>query len=114
MLLIVVLLALATVAMGIVLATSRVRYGLPHGLDAATHGLFALATLMVLTVSVLIAGVTRPLTTVFGVLAVAALLGLWLLRKHVRDKRLPWTLLVLHALAALSGLVLLIRAYWLQ
>ncbi|HEX5091691.1 MAG TPA: hypothetical protein VFV84_03275 [Burkholderiales bacterium] len=82
----------------------------PPGALAAVHGAAAAAALLILLWAVVQAGGGAAVSWALGLLAVAALGGFFLVSFHLRGRRLPSAGVVVHALAAVAGFVLLLLA----
>ena len=109
----VVLLAI-TGAGGLLMAAIRLK-GSPHPPDwlAMLHGLLAGSGLTLVLYAALTVGLPNTAWWGLGVLAVAALGGLVLnLAYHTKRQALPIWLMLVHAAAAVIGLVVLAVAAW--
>jgi hypothetical protein len=102
-----ILFAIAAVG-GLVLATQHFKRS-PLSLPVAVlHGLFAATALVLLLISV-IQGTPIATARLAAVLfSVAALGGFFLLSHHLRGKRLPSPVVIIHALAAVLAFLLLV------
>jgi hypothetical protein len=103
------LFALAALA-GLAMATIHFRQDRnPPGWLAGVHGLAAASALLILLWAVLVQGGAAVLVAwAFGLFAVAALGGFFLVSFHVRSKRLPGAGVVVHALVAVTAFGLLL------
>jgi hypothetical protein len=105
-----VLFAIAALG-GLILAVIRFR-GKPYppfGL-AVVHGLFAAAGLVALIVAVAQGHAPSRATTALILFVIAALGGFVLFFTHLRKSALPIWLMVVHALVAVAGFVVLLIA----
>lgn len=110
MILAVVLFALAAVG-GLVMAILRFRgRGLPPLALALVHGLAAAAGLIALIAAIAGGGAPSAATAGLVVLLLAALGGFVLFSHHLRRKDLPIGLMVVHALVAVVGFLILLVA----
>jgi hypothetical protein len=93
---------------GLYLAVQHFR-GQALSLGAAlAHGAFGAAGLVVLALALKAAGFAGLGVVALGVFVVAALGGFLLFSFHLRGKRLPSAVVVIHALAAVAAFVLLV------
>lgn len=107
-------LALGLFAMGAVtglyLAVAHFR-GLELKLTPAlAHGAFGAAGLVALALALGRAGFSGPGAVALGLFTAAALGGFFLFSFHLRGKRLPSSVVVIHALAAVAAFALLAAA----
>lgn len=102
-----VLFALAAIA-GLYLASRIFADALPSWTAVALHGVFA-ATGLLIVLYALVTG-TQSLPTLIGggLLVIAALGGFYLLSHHVRKVMPPKAVVVVHALAAVAGFLMLL------
>ncbi len=77
---------------------------------AALHGVLVASGLVLLIVAALLGQVGHAGTIALVVLIVAALGGFYLLSFHVRKQQHPRTVIVVHALVALVGFLILLAA----
>jgi len=96
---------------GLAMAIQRFR-GAPHPPLplALVHGAAAAAGLVVLILAVAGAGAPSLAKTALVVFLIAALGGFFLLSIHLRKQPLPIPVVVVHALVAVTGFVLLLVA----
>jgi len=105
-----VLFALAAVG-GLVMATQRFRGAERPALGLAlVHGAAAAAGLIALIVAVTGGSVPSLARTALIVFLVAALGGFFLFAQHLQKRALPIPVMVIHALVAVTGFVLLLVA----
>ena len=103
-----VLFALAAVG-GVILAVIRFR-GAPYPplALALLHGAAAAAGLVALLVAVAPGGAPSSATAALVIFLIAALGGFYLFSHHLRKIALPTWLVVVHALVAVAGLIVLL------
>jgi len=77
---------------------------------ALLHGLLAASGLALLASSVLGAGAAGGARVALGLFVVAALGGFVLFSFHLRKKQLPMSIVMIHALVAIAGFLLLLGA----
>jgi len=82
----------------------------PPGVLAALHGILAASALLVLIWGVIQVGAGTVLAWALGLFVVAALGGFFLVSFHLRKKRLPSAVVVIHALVAVVAFGLLLFA----
>jgi glucose uptake protein GlcU len=105
-----VLFALAALG-GIYMATVRFRGAeRPPTAIALVHGAAAAAGLIALIVAVAEAGAPAAARTALVVFIIAALGGFFLFAQHMQKKALPIPVIVIHALVAVAGFVVLLVA----
>lgn len=105
----IILFAVAAVG-GLTLAILRFRdRPLPMSL-ALVHGVVAATALVILLVLALGASGTGMQRAALGIFVVAALGGFFLFAHHVRGKKLPIPVVVIHGLVAVAGFVTLLLA----
>ena len=105
-----VLFALAALG-GIYMATVRFRGAeRPPTAIALVHGAAAAAGLIALIVAVTEAGAPAAARTALVVFIIAALGGFFLFAQHMQKKALPIPVIVIHALVAVAGFVILLVA----
>lgn len=80
----------------------------PPGGLAALHGVLAATALLILIWAVWQAGASTVVAWALGLFVVAALGGFFLVSYHLRDKRLPSPVVVIHALVAVVAFLLLV------
>jgi len=80
----------------------------PPGAIAALHGILAATALLILIWAVVQSGATNLVAWALGLLVVAALGGFFLVSYHLRGQRLPSAVVVIHALVAVAGFLLLL------
>lgn len=80
----------------------------PPGALAALHGVLAATALLILIWGVVQLGAGTALAWALGLFVVAALGGFFLVSFHLRQKRLPSPVVVIHALVAVIAFVLLL------
>ncbi len=106
------LFAIAAVG-GLILATLHFKKkNLPLPL-ALTHGLFGAAGLVTVLLFVLRTGTSSKAAIALALFVVAALGGFYLFSFHLRKKALPSTVVVIHALVAVSAFAILLMATFL-
>jgi hypothetical protein len=103
----IVLFAVAA-SIGLLLATKAMKEKPIPSLVAAMHGIFAASGLVLLALGVMNAAEAGLGAWSLGIFIVAALGGFTLLSFHLRKKPLPIPLVVVHALAAVTGFALLL------
>ncbi|MES1189533.1 MAG: hypothetical protein ABUS47_00510 [Steroidobacter sp.] len=91
---------------GLVLANSVLRGKLAPWAVSVLHALLG-ATGLVLILIALINGAGNPVLAAFIILAVAALGGFYLASLHLRKKVAPAAVVIIHALVAVAGFLLL-------
>jgi hypothetical protein len=94
---------------GVALLGLRLRGGNPPIALALVHGLVAASGLVTLILAVA-GGARGPALTALILFGVAALGGFLLFSMHLRQKLLPVGLILVHALVAVSGYVVLLTA----
>lgn len=105
-----VLFALAALG-GIYMATVRFRGAeRPPTAIALVHGAAAAAGLIALIVAVTEGGAPAAARTALVVFIIAALGGFFLFAQHMQKKALPIPVIVIHALVAVAGFVILLVA----
>jgi hypothetical protein len=92
---------------GVVLAVPALSGRKPSLPIAAIHGLVAAAGLVCLLTFAVRADASSGTRIALGLLVTAALGGFVLLAQHLRDRPLPRGLVVIHALAAVAGFMVL-------
>ncbi|MDX1486754.1 MAG: hypothetical protein R3268_01040 [Acidiferrobacterales bacterium] len=102
-----VLFAIAALG-GVTLAVIHFRGTNPPVPLAVVHGLFAAAALVVLIVGLLGAGTATLGWIALALFLIAALGGFYMFATHLRGKRLPSPVVVIHGLAAGAAFVLLL------
>lgn len=80
----------------------------PPGGLAALHGVLAATALVILIWAVVQSGASTAVGWALGLFVVAALGGFFLVSFHVRNKRLPSPVVVIHALVAVVAFLLLL------
>jgi hypothetical protein len=80
----------------------------PPGALAALHGVAAATALVILLWVVVRAGSGGPVAWALGLFVAAALGGFFLFSYHVRGRRLPGRVVVIHAVVAVAAFVLLL------
>ena len=80
----------------------------PPGAIAALHGILAATALLILIWAVVQSGATSSVAWALRLLVVAALGGFFLVSYHLRGQRLPSPVVVIHALVAVAGFLLLL------
>lgn len=80
----------------------------PPGALAALHGILAATALLILIWSVVQLGASTSVGWALGLFVVAALGGFFLVSFHLRKKRLPSPVVVIHALVAVVAFLLLL------
>jgi len=80
----------------------------PPGALAALHGVAAATALVILLWAVVQTGAGGALAWSLGLFVVAALGGFFLVSYHIRKRRLPSPVVVIHALVAVAAFVLLL------
>jgi len=75
---------------------------------AVLHGLLAATALVILILAVVQLGATTVTAWATGLFVVAALGGFFLVSYHVRGRRLPSPVVVIHALVAVVAFLLLV------
>ncbi|MGH8224096.1 MAG: hypothetical protein ACREQZ_14100 [Woeseiaceae bacterium] len=75
---------------------------------AVLHGLLAATALVILILTVARFGATTATAWATGLFVVAALGGFFLVTYHVRGRRLPSPVVVIHALVAVAAFLLLL------
>lgn len=75
---------------------------------AVVHGLLAATALLIVIWAVLQMGATTAIAWALGLFVAAALGGFFLFSFHLRQKRLPSPVVVIHALVAIVAFVLLL------
>jgi hypothetical protein len=85
----------------------------PRGLVAATHGLLAVAGVVVLLLAVRESGMRGMGQLALCLFAVAALGGLYLATLHMDQKRLSSPVIVIHALVAVIAFLMTLTAVYL-
>jgi len=80
----------------------------PPGGLAALHGILAATALLILIWAVWQAGASASIAWALGLFVVAALGGFFLLSFHLRDRRLPSPVVVIHAAVAVIAFLLLL------
>ena len=94
---------------GLVLATQRLRGAPQPALPVAlVHGAAAAAGLVALIIAVIDGAVPPIARTALIVFLVAALGGFFLFAQHMQKKPLPIPVMIVHALVAVTGFVLLL------
>jgi hypothetical protein len=82
----------------------------PPGALAALHGVLAATALVILLWAVVQTSAGGALAWALGLFVVAALGGFFLVSFHIRKQRLPSPAVVVHALVAVAGFLLLLSA----
>jgi glucose uptake protein GlcU len=82
----------------------------PPGALAALHGVAAATALVILLWAVVQTSAGGAVAWSLGLFVVAALGGFFLVSHHIRKRRLPSPVVVVHALAAVAAFVLLLAA----
>jgi hypothetical protein len=80
----------------------------PPGVLAALHGVVAATALLILLWAVVQTSAGGALAWALGLFVLAALGGFFLVSFHVRARRLPGPVVVIHALVAVVAFVLLL------
>jgi len=80
----------------------------PPGALAAVHGVAAATALVILLWAVVQTGAGGAVAWALGLFVVAALGGFFLVSFHVRKRRLPSPVVVIHALVAVAAFLLLL------
>ena len=80
----------------------------PPGALAALHGVAAATALVILLWAVVQSGAATSVAWAAGLFVVAALGGFFLVSYHVRNRRLPSPVVVIHALVAVAAFLLLL------
>ncbi len=104
----VIVFALAAVG-GLVLASHVLRGQFPPWVLSVGHALLGALGLVLLIVAVF-GGAASPATTALIILVVAALGGFFLASYHLRSALAPRALVIVHALVAVAGFLVLLRA----
>lgn len=102
-----VLFAIAAVG-GVTMAVIHFRGANPPIPLAVVHGLFAATALVVLIIGLLGAGTATLGWIALALFLVAALGGFYMFATHVRGRRLPSPVVLVHGLAAAVAFVLLL------
>ncbi len=94
---------------GLILASVRLRGSNPPLALALLHGALAAAGLVALVVAVVHAAASASLARIaLALFVVAALGGFVLLATHLRKKNIPVPLMLVHAVVAVGGFVVLL------
>lgn len=101
------LLALSALG-GLVLAVKHIKNGTAPIPLALVHGLLGAAGLVTYVLLVLRTGLTPLTLTSLGLLVTAALGGFVLFAMHLKGRTLPKGIIVLHALLAVGGFLILL------
>ncbi|MBI3896967.1 MAG: hypothetical protein HY308_01565 [Gammaproteobacteria bacterium] len=82
----------------------------PPGALAALHGIVGATALVILLIAVATTGAGGRAAWALGLFVAAALGGFYLVSFHVRKRRLPSQVVVIHALVAVVAFALLLAA----
>lgn len=97
---------------GLIMATQSLRGHHPNPLLATGHGVLVATGLLLLIYAFSMSALAVLQKAGLVVLVVAALGGFFLLSFHVRREHHPFAIVVLHALLAVSGVVLLLVSFF--
>ena len=98
----------AAALFGLLLAGSYFRGKVPPLALSAVHGLFAASGLVVLILLVMRSASAGKGGYALALLVVAALGGFYLVSRHIRKREVPNGIIIVHALAAVTGFVILL------
>lgn len=93
---------------GLVMATQSFRGQLPPWWLAAAHGVLVATGLVLLIIALVLGSAATLYNISLVLLVIAALGGFYLLSFHLRKENHPRAIVVVHALLAVAGVVLLI------